>query len=316
MTHADVPAGEEPTRPWLLRMDGADQCVESVELRNGVRLILSRFEARASARIFSFTEPEDMFGFGFHLLDGAYFEVETIPFETRALDVWACATPRGSTSRFVLPSGGFRTVAIRFEPGVAGEYFDGGQALPRGASGLFRRARESAGVARLNPMAPVAAERLKSMFATGYGGAARRLYLESCALDLLAGLIGEDPAAGDPPTVLPRHRQSAMAAREYLELHFQHPPSIPELARIVGTNEFTLKRAFKALFGTTLYGYVSTRRMEQAKLLLRQGMPVASTAHAVGYECVRSFSAAFRRQTGQSPSSARRVARSIAPDRR
>lgn len=316
MTSTDTIEETAPARQWKSRAQGAGVTVESVELRSGLSLILSRF-APGQDRVFSYTEPADMFGFGFHLLDGARFRLEAAHFETRALDVWACASPRGSMSRFVLPSGGFRTVSIRFEPAVAEAYFDGGRALPGDASALFKNAHESAGAVRLKSLTPLAAERLRSMFETGYGGAARRLYLESCALELLAAQLSEYPVeTPSRAAILPQHRQNAVAARDYLDRHFQNPPSVCELARVVGTNEFTLKRTFKALFGTTLFGYVSAKRMAHAQLLLRDGTPVATTARAVGYECVRSFSAAFHRQTGQRPSSVRRAARGISPDRR
>lgn len=309
MSIADAPCDEPSVQHWALRVQGAEQSVEKLELRSGLSLILSRFH-QGEALAFSYTEPEDMFGFGFHLQDGARFNVETVRFETRALDVWACAAPRGSMSRFVLPAEGFRTVSIRFDPGVAEEYFDGGSALPHKACEILKRVRENVGITRLSPMAPAAAARLKSMFTTGYGGAARRLYLESCVLELLADQIGGSAREEeDFSSVQPHHRERVTAARDYLDINFRNPPTIAELAKIVGTNEFTLKRAFKEVFGTTLFSHVSQRRMEQAELLLRRGMTVSMVAQEVGFECVRSFSASFRRQVGQSPSSVRRAAR-------
>ncbi len=309
MTSAPPPADETAVQDWALSLNRADQSVETIELRRGLSLILSRFDP-GEARVFSFAEPEDMFGFGFHLKDGAQFSVETMPFETRALDVWACAMPRGSVSRFVLPKDGFRTVSMRFDPAIAEDYFDGGTALPRRAGDILKTGREDAGIAQLSSMGPAAAARLKSMFTTGYGGAARRLYLESCALELIAGQIGGfGPHGEDAFYGGSRHHERAMAARDYLDRHYRNPPTIAELSRLVGTNEFTLKRVFKEMFGTTIFAHVSQRRMEHAELLLRQGMTVSTTAQEVGYECVRSFSAAFRRRVGRPPSTVRRAGR-------
>ena len=106
-----------------------------------------------------------------------------------------------------------------------------------------------------------------------------------------------------------RHREKAFAARDHLDSRLQNPPTIAELSRIVGTNEFTLKQAFRETLGTTIFAYVSRRRMEHATMLLRQGMSVSSAAEEVGYGCVRSFSAAFRRHIGCPPSVIRRVDR-------
>ena len=304
---ADFDAAQVRIWQHSARSDG--QAVETVELRRGASLVLSQFDA-GEARVFRFTEPEDMFGFGFHLQDGAHFCLDSIDFATRALDVWVCAAPRGAVSRFVLSGKGFRTVSIRFEPEVAEEYFDEGLALPTQARDILKSARRKAGADRLASMEPAAAARLQSMFTTNYGGAARRLYLQSCALDLLADQIGSLVREESHPGVLqPHHRDRVVAARDYLDRHFRDPPTIPELAKIVGTNEFTLKRAFKAAFGMTLFGYVLKRRMERAELLLLQGTTVAGAAEEVGYDCPRSFSAAFRRQLGRTPSAVRRAAR-------
>ena len=307
MAAADLHSNDPPRENWQPSLQSAEQSVETLKLRSGATLIVSRFDPGAS-RAFRFTEPEDTFGFGFHLLGGARFEMENHRFDTHALDVWACAAPRGATSKFVLPKDGFRTVSIRFEPEMAEEFFAEDLALPKGVRNILKRAREDAGTARLAPLTAAAVTRLKTMFTTPYRDAARRFYLESCALDLLAGQVASlSGGAGKPCRVQPRHREKAFAARDHLDSQLQNPPTIAELSRIVGTNEFTLKRAFKETLGTTIFAYVSRRRMERATILLQQGMSVSSAAQEVGYSCVRSFSAAFRRQNGCPPSVIRRA---------
>lgn len=83
----------------------------------------------------------------------------------------------------------------------------------------------------------------------------------------------------------------------------------------MGTNEFTLKRAFKDAFGTTIYGHVRRHRMEQAAARLGQGASVQDAAAAVGYDCPRAFADAFRRSYGVLPSAMTRRQRAIAPAR-
>ena len=213
-----------------------DQSVETLELRSGATLILSRFDP-GGPRSFNFTEPEDTFGFGFHLRGGARFDMENSRFETRALDVWTSAAPRGSTSQFVLPSDGFLTAAIRFEPQVAAEFFAEGTALPLGARNILKRVREDAGAARLAPLTPAAVTRLETMFTTPYSDAARRLYLESCVLDLLAAQVASlSGESGNQCRVHPSHSEKVFAARDHLDRQFQDPPTIAELSRIVDTN--------------------------------------------------------------------------------
>ena len=291
---------------WEMPLQTVGQSVETLELRTGATLVLSQFDP-GTPRAFTFTEPEDTFGFGFHLRGGARFEMEDCRFVTRALEVWTCAAPRGSTSQFVLPSDGFRTVSIRFEPELAEEFFAEGLALPHTARDILKRVRQRTGIAQLTSLNAAAASRLETMFSTPYSDTARRFYLESCVLDLLAGQVANLSDVSERRYRLtPRHREKAFAARDHLDRQLRNPPTIAELSRIVGTNEFTLKRAFKETLGTTIFAYVSRRRMEHATFLLQQGMTISSAAEEVGYRCVRSFSAAFRRQTGCAPSVVRR----------
>jgi hypothetical protein len=73
----------------------------------------------------------------------------------------------------------------------------------------------------------------------------------------------------------------------------------------VGLNQCSLKRGFKAVFGTSLYAYFQAERMRHAKDLLPNNS-VTETAVLLGYTNVSHFSSAFRRHFGVLPSAARR----------
>lgn len=60
-------------------------------------------------------------------------------------------------------------------------------------------------------------------------------------------------------------RERVVYAREYLVRHIDRPPSLPEMARIAGINEYQLKKGFKETFGNTVFGYRSETRLELAK---------------------------------------------------
>ncbi|OBX17867.1 hypothetical protein A9995_14495 [Erythrobacter sp. QSSC1-22B] len=96
-------------------------------------------------------------------------------------------------------------------------------------------------------------------------------------------------------------------ARAWLDEHLDDPPSIIELARLLGINDFKLKRSFKATFGTTIFGYVRQRRMERAADSLYDGLSVGDAAAAAGYVCPRCFADAFRRHFGKLPSEVTRA---------
>lgn len=94
---------------------------------------------------------------------------------------------------------------------------------------------------------------------------------------------------------------------------FQSPPSLHELASLVGTNECTLKSAFKQEFGITVFQYLFEYRMRLAvRYLLDSSLPVAAVGAALGYDYQSHFCTAFRRKFGVSPSEFRN-SRGMAP---
>lgn len=80
------------------------------------------------------------------------------------------------------------------------------------------------------------------------------------------------------------------------------PPSIPELAKMIGINEMKLKNGFKKLFGNTIYGYLMDYRMDSARVMLDNGgVQIKDVAYSVGYSNPSHFIAAFKRKFGLTP---------------
>ena len=74
------------------------------------------------------------------------------------------------------------------------------------------------------------------------------------------------------------------------------------LARQAGTNEFTLKKRFKEIFGTTVFGYWNNLKMEKARhMLLHEDVPVSLVAEKTGYKNQPHFSTAFKKKYGIFP---------------
>ncbi|WNZ27782.1 helix-turn-helix transcriptional regulator [Leptolyngbya sp. NK1-12] len=135
----------------------------------------------------------------------------------------------------------------------------------------------------------------------------RQFYLESKALELLILWLDqatERDKLPDSCNLSLSDVDRVHQAREILMQHLENPPSLLELARKVGLNDYKLKRGFRQLYGTTVFGYLHTQRMEKARILLTsQQMKITDVAHAVGYASLPSFSSAFRKQFGVSPRS-------------
>lgn len=84
-------------------------------------------------------------------------------------------------------------------------------------------------------------------------------------------------------------------AREILLADFEENITLPILARKVTMNEYKLKKGFKHLFGTTVFGYRHTARMEKAKLLiLETSIPLIDIAYMSGFNHVSNFQKAFK----------------------
>ena len=77
--------------------------------------------------------------------------------------------------------------------------------------------------------------------------------------------------------------------------------SLIELAHEVGTNDTYLKRYFKEVFGTTVYGFQQAVKMKIAKEKLLEGYNVSETATRIGYKHAAHFTRAFKKYFGVNP---------------
>ena len=96
--------------------------------------------------------------------------------------------------------------------------------------------------------------------------------------------------------------------RDYIEEHFDDDISLATLADLARLSPFHFSRVFKQSFGLPPQRYLTLRRIERAKELLRQpDLSVTRIGLNVGFSDTSSFSAAFRRETGVTPTDFRRV---------
>lgn len=97
-------------------------------------------------------------------------------------------------------------------------------------------------------------------------------------------------------------RDTIIQAREILLQRIGEPITIKELSRKVGTNECYLKKGFKEMFGTTIFEFYQSQRMEHAKYLLyEKGVSVTEVSALLGYSSISHFSTAFKKHTGLKP---------------
>ena len=97
-------------------------------------------------------------------------------------------------------------------------------------------------------------------------------------------------------------REKIVKAREVLIQHIGEPITIKELSRKVAINECYLKKGFKEMFGSTIFDFYQSQRMEHAKYLLyEKGLSVTEVSMLLGYSSISHFSTAFKKHTGLKP---------------
>lgn len=137
-------------------------------------------------------------------------------------------------------------------------------------------------------------------------GGLKLLFLQSKCIELLTlqAQAYEELSPKAPGKIIrsQHDRDSIQFAGQYLLQHILEPPSLQELAKIAGTNEFKLKQGFKELYNNTVFGYLSDYKLEQAKTLLLAGaLPIKDLSDQLGYSSVQHFSNAFKKKFGVTP---------------
>ncbi len=93
------------------------------------------------------------------------------------------------------------------------------------------------------------------------------------------------------------------AGREFMDILFLQNPDVKSVARESNMSEFHFYRCFKQVFGISPYQYMLAKRLEHAKQLLnKKELLVTEIALACKFRDVFSFSKAFKKKYGFSPS--------------
>ena len=136
------------------------------------------------------------------------------------------------------------------------------------------------------------------------GGPDHRLYIEALGAVLAHELVRFNAGR---PCMEPQVRGGLAAWQQrtvvaYIEEHLAESISLATLAQLVRLSPFYFCRAFKQSFGMPPHRFHTSRRIECAKTLLAKPAPsVTDIGFTVGYSQTSSFTAAFRKATGLTP---------------
>ena len=132
-----------------------------------------------------------------------------------------------------------------------------------------------------------------------------RAYLEALGRVLVHELVRTKPGSPQAKTMI-RGGLAAWQQRivtTYIEEHLAEPILLATLAELAGLSAYHFCRAFKQSFGLPPHRYHTSRRIEHAKTLLATpSRSVTDIGMTVGFSETSSFTAAFRKATGLTPS--------------
>ncbi|MGF6848317.1 AraC family transcriptional regulator [Chitinophaga sp. W3I9] len=134
------------------------------------------------------------------------------------------------------------------------------------------------------------------------------------AEQLMTALFHLVLSAGDPRHPLPvlndKQKRNYLPVIEkvkaFIHENYADNVTLPQLAAQGNMSPFHFNRLFKQITAATPYSYLLQVRLKQAALqLCNTGLPVTDIAFSTGFNSLEHFSAAYKKQFGQSPSAMR-----------
>jgi AraC-like DNA-binding protein len=176
-------------------------------------------------------------------------------------------------------------------------------------AGLFRRPEGDA-VYREYPLDYRLNQMVSNLIASNLDDRLHLPYVQGKALELfcvaLDHMLHERKEEAIPVLLRPRDEKAVMLARELIDKNLADPPGLRELCTIVGINRNKLQYGFRHLFDASISKYIQDARLTEAYRLLEQGdSQIIAVAQQVGFTHQSSFSTAFKKKFGFSPSQVR-----------
>ncbi len=140
-------------------------------------------------------------------------------------------------------------------------------------------------------------------------GESYRLYAEALIVVLLHELMRLNASNVAEPVArggLAGWQQKRVT--DYIEAHLDQSIPLAQLAELARLSPFHFSRSFKESLGVPPHRFHTVRRIERAKILLaKPDLAIADIAISVGFSETSSFTAAFHKLTGQTPTQYRRA---------
>lgn len=135
------------------------------------------------------------------------------------------------------------------------------------------------------------------------GRAYGRVILSSGLLLRLLVEIGREQHRGDariPEPIQPKNER-ILGILSYIDAHLVEDLTIDALAEQFYLSKYHMMRLFREETGQSIYGYLTQRRLMQAREMIRQGLSATQSCFRSGFRSYSSFTRAYSKHFGTTP---------------
>lgn len=135
----------------------------------------------------------------------------------------------------------------------------------------------------------------------------QKLFIKAKIIELVSAQLEQLCAPSAVPPLNKKVMDKMYIVRDFIKSHIGEYYSLKALAKKAGTNEHTLKKEFKLLFGKTVFEFWSDAKMNEAQtMLLTSDKSIQQISNIIGYKNPQHFSTAFKKTFKMSPSDFRK----------
>lgn len=127
------------------------------------------------------------------------------------------------------------------------------------------------------------------------------LFVQQGVALIIQRITGTFTPQQERPKIPPLSQRQLERVGAYVDAHMGGKLRIQDIAAVVGLPDARFSEAIKATTGLTPFAYLTSRRLERAKVMIESGETITQTALAVGYTNPSKFAAAFKRFVGCTP---------------
>ena len=100
-----------------------------------------------------------------------------------------------------------------------------------------------------------------------------------------------------------------VTAKMFIDKNFCEPINLEQISKQAYLSRFHFHRLFTQIYQRTPHDYVTSKRLQQAKVLLqKEGISIQEICNTVGFESLASFSLLFKKRNGFAPQYYRNLA--------